>query len=296
MATLLTAGTATSGAALSADTSGSLQIQTGSSPTTAVYINGSQQVGIGGALSSGTQQFEISSANESISRLTSTGASGRQYELISTGGSTGLNAGSLYFYDRTATLPRASINSTGNFLVNNSLLVGTSSSGGQLSVQGNASVAQDIRTTTTSDVIFVVANTSGSASTGLYVMPIRTGSTATFQGGIQFTGSVINYNVTSDYRLKEDVAPMVNALDSILKLKPVTYIWKSNGKSDNGFIAHEIQEIIPNAVSGEKDAKFEDGSINPQCVDYSKVVATLTAAIQELNAKVTALEAQLGVK
>ena len=141
--------------------------------------------------------------------------------------------------------------------------------------------------------MYVVANTGGSAATGVYVMPIRTGSTSTFQGGIQWTGSVIAYNVSSDYRLKEDVAPMVGALDSVLKLKPVTYTWKSNGAFDNGFIAHELQEVLPSAVSGKKDALFEDGSMNPQCVDYSKLVATLTSAIQELNAKVDAQAAEI---
>jgi hypothetical protein len=60
---------------------------------------------------------------------------------------------------------------------------------------------------------------------------------------------------------------------------------------DEGFIAHELQSIIPRAVDGEKDAVNEDGSIKPQGVDYSKIVVHLVAALQELSAKNDALEA-----
>ena len=61
-------------------------------------------------------------------------------------------------------------------------------------------------------------------------------------------------------------------------------------------IAHELQSVVPDCVTGEKDAVNEDGSIKPQGIDTSFLVATLTAAIQELNAKVTALETQLAAK
>ena len=88
---------------------------------------------------------------------------------------------------------------------------------------------------------------------------------------------------------------MVNALDTVSKLKPVTFTWKSNGSASNGFIAHELQAILPEAVAGEKDALEADGSIKSQMVDPSKIVATLVAAIQELSAKVTALEAKVGI-
>jgi len=103
-------------------------------------------------------------------------------------------------------------------------------------------------------------------------------------------GTSTTYSTSSDYRLKENVAPMTGALDTVAKLKPVTYTWKQTGKNSQGFIAHELQEIIPEAVVGEKDAVNEDGSINAQGIDTSFIVATLTAAIQELNAKVELLQ------
>ncbi len=111
--------------------------------------------------------------------------------------------------------------------------------------------------------------------------------------------TTVNYVTSSDYRMKENVVPITNALDRVAKLKPVTYIWKdTNNEQGEGFIAHELQEVCPLAVSGEKDAVNEDGTIKPQGIDTSKLVATLTAAIQEqqaiindLKARVTALEA-----
>jgi hypothetical protein len=75
--------------------------------------------------------------------------------------------------------------------------------------------------------------------------------------------------------------------------KPVTYTWKADGSVGQGFIAHELQEVVPDCVTGEKDAVNEDGSIKPQGIDTSFLVATLTAAIQELSAKNDALEARV---
>jgi hypothetical protein len=113
-------------------------------------------------------------------------------------------------------------------------------------------------------------------------------------GSITAGGSTTTYNTSSDYRLKENVQPLVNALDKVMALRPVSYTWKSGGE-DNGFIAHELQLILPKAVSGEKDAVNEDDTINPQGVDYSKIVATLTAAIQEQQALITALTNRIAV-
>jgi hypothetical protein len=100
-------------------------------------------------------------------------------------------------------------------------------------------------------------------------------------GNIQTNGSATAYNTSSDYRLKENIAPMTGALATVTQLKPVTYDWKAGGSSQ-GFIAHELQAVVPDCVTGEKDGEQMQG------VDTSFLVATLTAAIQELNAKVEA--------
>jgi hypothetical protein len=115
-------------------------------------------------------------------------------------------------------------------------------------------------------------------------------------GTISTNGTTTAYNTSSDYRLKENIAPMTGALDKVAQLKPVTYKWKSTGTDSQGFIAHELQAVVPECVTGQKDAVNEDGSIKPQGIDTSFLVATLTAAIQELKAEVDSLKAQLNAK
>ena len=117
----------------------------------------------------------------------------------------------------------------------------------------------------------------------------------TYNGGV--IGSIsqngttgVLYNTTSDYRLKEQVQPLVGCLDRVKALKPSVYKWKADGSSGEGFLAHELAEVVPAAVTGEKDAVNEDGSIKPQGVDMSRVVPVLVAAIQELAARVETLE------
>ncbi len=101
------------------------------------------------------------------------------------------------------------------------------------------------------------------------------------------------YNITSDYRLKENVRPLSDGLDRILKLKPSYFSWIKNAHEDEGFIAHEVQELFPNAVSGQKDAATKDGSIIPQGMDSSRLIAALVASVQTLSAKLNAIEAKL---
>jgi hypothetical protein len=103
-------------------------------------------------------------------------------------------------------------------------------------------------------------------------------------GNISVTGSATAYNTGSDYRLKDDVVPMTNALNKLSLLKPVIWKWKSNGSDGQGFLAHELAEVCPDAVTGAKDAVDENGNPVYQMVDVSYLVATLTAALQETKA------------
>jgi len=77
-------------------------------------------------------------------------------------------------------------------------------------------------------------------------------------------------------------------LSVVQQLKPVTYDWKSTGDASQGFIAHELQAVVPDCVTGDKDAVDAEGNPQYQGIDTSFLVATLTAAIQELNTKVDA--------
>jgi hypothetical protein len=113
-------------------------------------------------------------------------------------------------------------------------------------------------------------------------------------GSISVTGSATAYNTSSDYRLKKDVQPMTNALEKISYLKPVTYKWKVDDSNSQGFIAHELQEVFPEAVVGKKDEVDEDGKPRYQGMDSSFLVATLVKAIQELKEELELLKAKVG--
>jgi hypothetical protein len=113
-------------------------------------------------------------------------------------------------------------------------------------------------------------------------------------GSIATSGSSTAFNTSSDYRLKENVVEMTGALDRVDALKPSRFNFIADPeKTVDGFIAHEVQAIVPEAVTGEKDAVDEEGNPIYQGIDQSKIVPLLVGAIKELSAKVAALESQL---
>ena len=113
-------------------------------------------------------------------------------------------------------------------------------------------------------------------------------------GSITQAGTTgVAYNTSSDYRLKSNVTPMANRLAAVMALNPVTYTWNSDGSAGQGFLAHELQAVIPDAVTGEKDAEDADGNPVYQGVDFSRVVPTLVAAIQEQQAQIAALTVRI---
>ena len=121
-------------------------------------------------------------------------------------------------------------------------------------------------------------------------------------GSIDTTATATAYNTSSDVRLKECIETLVGALDVVRALRPVSFRWQADGSQGNGFLAHELMQAIPEAVSGLPDEVHEDGSVKPQQVDHSRLVPWLTAALREtletidaLAARVASLETQLGV-
>lgn len=114
-------------------------------------------------------------------------------------------------------------------------------------------------------------------------------------GQITTDGSSTSYVTTSDYRLKENVTNLTSGASLVAALRPVVFTWKHNPEigPKTGFIAHEVQAVVPQAVNGIKDAVNPDGSIRQQGIDHSMLVPVLTAAIKELLARVEALEASI---
>jgi hypothetical protein len=169
---------------------------------------------------------------------------------------------------------RARIDSSGN------LCVGTTSAGGAggFSVSPNASVGA-------ASVYFNRATSTSNS----FVLDFR--NAASTVGYIAYNNTTVTYATSSDYRLKNTIAPMTGALAKVALLKPCTYKWNVDGSDGEGFIAHELAEVMPNAVTGDKDAVDAEGNPKYQGIDTSFLVATLTAAIQELKAEFDAYKA-----
>jgi hypothetical protein len=174
---------------------------------------------------------------------------------------------------------RARFDSSGN------LLVGTTSSTFSVSPSSTGlqvrSTGQIWPNTAYASQDNIVCATTGSVSGTHTFISFYAGGTS--RGSINFNGSTLSYSTSSDYRLKENIQPMTSALATVAQLNPVTYTWKDGGFAGQGFIAHELQEVVPDAVIGEKDAVDADGNPQYQGIDTSFLAATLTAAIQELK-------------
>ena len=166
---------------------------------------------------------------------------------------------------------RARIDSSGN------LMVGQTSTGARFAItQPIADWCINMNTTSSGTQYFSVFRYNGSLI-----------------GQITGNNTNTSYTTSSDYRLKEDIAPMTGALAKVALLKPCTYKWKVDGSDGQGFIAHELAEVEAGCVTGEKDAVDADGNPQYQGIDTSFLVATLTAAIQEQQALIVAQQAEL---
>jgi hypothetical protein len=120
-------------------------------------------------------------------------------------------------------------------------------------------------------------------ASGASKQAVRFVNGTTAVGSITTTTTSTSYNMVSDYRLKEDLKS-INGLEIVNKIKIYDYKWKSNDSRMDGVMAHELQEILPYAVTGTKDGT------EMQSVDYSKIVPIMIQSIKELKAKIETLE------
>jgi predicted esterase YcpF (UPF0227 family) len=103
-------------------------------------------------------------------------------------------------------------------------------------------------------------------------------------------------NTSSDYRLKENVTPVSDGITRLQQLKPSRFNFIVDpDKTVDGFLAHEVQTIVPEAITGEKDAVDDDGNPVYQGIDQSKLVPLLTAALQEAIGRIETLEGMVAV-
>jgi len=174
----------------------------------------------------------------------------------------------------------ARIDSSGNLLVNRTTLFNSEKFGVTFSSNTGAGC---------------VINDSNGQNGNTFIQFRNSGTTA---GAITSNGTTtMTYGSASDYRLKENLSPLTGALAKVALLKPTVGSWKVDGSEFVGFIAHELQEVFPDSVVGEKDKVDANGDPEYQMVDTgsASIIATLTAALQELKAELDATKAEVAL-
>jgi len=113
-------------------------------------------------------------------------------------------------------------------------------------------------------------------------------------GSITTASTSTAYNTSSDYRLKENILPVTDGITRLQQLKPCRFNFiDSPNATVDGFLAHEVQTIVPEAITGEKDAVDDEGNPQYQGIDQSKLVPLLTSALQEAIGRIETLEAEV---
>ena len=246
-----------------------------------LYINSSGKCGIG--TSSPQEMLTVNSGTTGSSFIQVTNTT------LGTGDNAGLYVGVQSDEDgyigmrsnqplafATNNTERMRIDTSGNLLVNTTNTDPTANRVDGINISSSAAIfsrsgaAWDLGKNSTSGVHISFYTDNGSARVGA--------------GNISSNGSTTAYNTSSDGRLK-DVTGSARGLEVINELNPVSYNWKADGKADEGLIAQEVLDIVPNAVSGSEEDMYQ--------MDYSKLVVHLVKAVKELSTEVDELKKQL---
>jgi hypothetical protein len=269
--------------------SGNLMFNTGqgSVRATKMTLTGTGNLGIG--TSSPSRKLSVYDTSNIPVRI-ETNTADTKIEILTTSGTQFIQGSANNLLFGTNNTERMRIDSSGYLFVNRTSNTGTAS---QVALSYNANAG------TRGIGIQATVQQDGTAIQFL-------NNSGTVCGSIAQSTSSVAYNTSSDYRLKENVAPMTGALGIVQQLKPVTYKWKVDGSNGQGFIAHELAEVVPDCVTGAKDAvetvddlDAEGNKIGTkevpsyQGIDTSFLVATLTAAIQEQQAMIEELKAEV---
>jgi hypothetical protein len=256
-----------------------------SAGTTAVTIDTSQNVGIG--TTSPGNPLHIYSNTVSQMRIQAvSGNTNAQVNLAPSGTGVavlGTLSGAFPLTFQTNSTEAMRIDSSGN------LLVGTTATVSYMDgrIIASATSANPALTVKSFDATQFCSSMWVAATTGTNIFAnFLTETTATIRGSITYNrgGGLVAYNTTSDYRAKTVNGSVQNALAKVALLKPSTGRMSGATEDIDFFVAHELQEVVPSAVTGEKDAVNEDNTPKYQMVDKSALIPLLTKAIQELKA------------
>jgi hypothetical protein len=267
---------------------------------------GNNRVGIGTASPSGELHVDSGLAPCDIHFTTgSSGGTGYDVNLNMNGGANNsemnLNMGIAGNADReqiktyqstmrftTADIERMRIGSTGNIHINKTDVNQTTTLGFDLYANGTVLSTH----TVSSNESWIINNYNGS---GTSRFDFRWNNQS--RGGIDVTATATSFDTNSDYRLKENVDYTWDATTRLKQLKPARFNWIADDTNTlvDGFLAHEVTSVVPNAVSGTKDGMYDSehdlaGQEKYQGIDHSKLVPLLVKTIQELEARITALE------
>ena len=291
MSSTITALTSGGGLAMAGDTSGQLELKTNNG-TTAVTIDTSQNVGIGTS-SPATKLTVKAATNVNMNFNTGNTASNARMIALNDAGN------SLIGMELQASTHALLINASDGLRVDSSgnVLLGTTSQVGGVSAKIGAIASSSL------DII--TARCSGATAGKYWSVPYMDNSSTLYimnQGsvGVKITDGATSWSAQSDARLKDVTGKYTNALADIAQIEPVKFTWKNDEtkKPCVGVLAQSVIGVVPEAVDAFVLPKSEDTTeyLN---VRYTELIPLLIASIQELNAKVTALEEQvinLGVK
>lgn len=284
MSTKLKAGTASTGAVLDADTTGILEFQTGSTPTTAVTIDASQNVGIG-TTSPANKLHVVSTA--AVPALISSTQATNYFQLNSAGGNSGIasNSNDLVFFTSSSGTERVRVDSSGNFLV--STTDSSQTSGVGTKIQASTTVPQAVvvhNSSSAGSTAFMLFNTNGTNNG--YRFYVRT------DGGI-YNYSANNFNL-SDQTEKHEINLANNYLDKLCQIPVKTFLFNDQNDADLnlGVIAQDVEKVCPEFITKHNIGTEENPNIKLGVYETDLKYAMLKA-IQELNAKVEAQAAEI---
>lgn len=215
-------------------------------------------------------------------------------------GDSGTTTAGKVLYNHTGNVMSFETNSTEAMRINGSqrMILGSttgvasgSPADGRLEVVAAASNNAIVTQVVTADHNCFTSTGVTSSSGDSYRFGAMVNSSGSVVGTIVVNHGSTAYNTSSDYRLKENVTELTNATNRLKQLQPKRFNFiEVPDATIDGFLAHEVSDIVPEAVSGTKDAVDADGNPDYQGIDQSKLVPLLVATIQELEARIAKLE------